>query len=139
MQKKKSKAIIVIVIAISIVIILFCFKHKKLDSLYVGNISDIEQVSIVSGGTGDIVVVKNTEEIEKLAQYFGEYKLQPDYFYSDSKTGWSYGIKFEWENKQIFITCIDTNRVKVDTKVYKVKNGDSMENSLKDLFDELSE
>ena len=139
MQKKKSKAIIVIVIVISIVIILFCFKHRKLDSLYVGNISDIEQVSIVSGGTGDIVVVKNTEEIEKLAQYFGEYKLQPDYFYSDSKTGWSYGIKFEWENKQIFITCIDTNRVKVDTKVYKVKNSDSMENSLKDLFDELSE
>ena len=139
MQKKKSKAIIVIVIVISIVKILFCFKHRKLDSLYVGNISDIEQVSIVSGGTGDIVVVKNTEEIEKLAQYFGEYKLQPDYFYSDSKTGWSYGIKFEWENKQIFITCIDTNRVKVDTKVYKVKNGDSMENSLKDLFDELSE
>lgn len=139
MQKKKSKAIIVIVIVISIVIILFCFKHRKLDSLYVGNISDIEQVSIVSGGTGDIVVVKNTEEIEKLAQYFGEYKLQPDYFYSDSKTGWSYGIKFEWENKQTFITCIDTNRVKVDTKVYKVKNGDSMENSLKDLFDELSE
>ena len=37
------------------------------------------------------------------------------------------------------ITCIDTNRVKVDTKVYKVKNGDSMENLLKDLFDELSE
>jgi hypothetical protein len=139
MQKKKSKAIIVIVIAISIVIILFCFKHRKLDSLYAGNISDIEQVSIVSGGTGDIVVVKNTEDIEKLAQYFGEYKLQPDYFYSDSKTGWSYGIKFEWENKQIFITCIDTDRVKVDTKVYKVKNGDSMENSLKDLFDELSE
>lgn len=139
MQKKKSKAIIVIVIAISIVIILFCFKHRKLDSLYAGNISDIEQVSIVSGGTGDIVVVKNTEEIEKLAQYFGEYKVQPDYFYNDSKTGWSYGIKFEWENKQIFITCIDTNRVKVDTKVYKVKNGDSMENSLKDLFDELSE
>lgn len=139
MQKKKSKAIIVIVIAISIVIILFCFKHRKLDSLYAGNISDIEQVSIVSGGTGDIVVVKNTEDIEKLAQYFGEYKLQPDYFYSDSKTGWSYGIKFEWENKQIFITCIDTNRIKVDTKVYKVKNGDSMENSLKDLFDELSE
>ena len=139
MQKKKSKAIIVIVIVISIVIILFCFKHRKLDSLYVGNISDIEQVSIVSGGTGDIVVVKNTEEIEKLAQYFGEYKLQLDYFYSDSKTGWSYGIKFEWENKQIFITCIDTNRVKVDTKVYKVKNGDSMENSLKELFDELSE
>lgn len=139
MQKKKSKAIIVIVIAISIVIILFCFKHRKLDSLYAGNISDIEQVSIVSGGTGDIVVVKNTEDIEKLAQYFEEYKLQPDYFYSDSKTGWSYGIKFEWENKQIFITCIDTNRVKVDTKVYKVKNGDSMENSLKDLFDELSE
>ena len=34
---------------------------------------------------GDIVVVKNTEDIEKLAQYFGEYKLQPDYFYSDSK------------------------------------------------------
>lgn len=139
MQKKKSKAIIVIVIVISIVIILFCFKHRKLDSLYVGNISDIEQVSIVSGGTGDIVVVKNTEEIEKLAQYFGEYKLQPDYFYSDSKTGWSYGIKFEWENKQTFITCIDTNRVNVDNKVYKVKNGDSMENSLKDLFDELSE
>ena len=139
MQKKKSKAIIVIVIVISIVIILFCFKHRKLDSLYAGNISDIEQVSIVSGGTGDIVVVKNTEEIEKLAQYFGEYKLQPDYFYSDSKTGWSYGIKFEWENKQIFITCIDSNRVKVDTKVYKVKNSDSMENSLKDLFDELSE
>lgn len=139
MQKKKSKAIIVIVIVISIVIILFCFKHRKLDSLYAGNISDIEQVSIVSGGTGDIVVVKNTEDIEKLAQYFGEYKLQPDYFYSDSKTGWSYGIKFEWENKQIFITCIDTDRVKVDTKVYKVKNGDSMENSLKDLFDELSE
>lgn len=139
MQKKKSKAIIVIVIAAIIVIILFCFKSRKLDSLYVGNISDIEQVSIVSGGTGDIVVVKNTEEIEKLAQYFGEYKLQPDYFYSDSKTGWSYGIKFEWENKQIFITCIDTNRVKVDTKVYKVKNSDSMENSLKDLFDELSE
>lgn len=121
MQKKKSKAIIVIVIVISIVIILFCFKHRKLDSLYVGNISDIEQVSIVSGGTGDIVVVKNTEDIEKLAQYFGEYKLQPDYFYSDSKTGWSYGIKFEWENKQTFITCIDTNRVKVDNKVYKVK------------------
>ena len=121
MQKKKSKAIIVIVIVISIVIILFCFKHRKLDSLYVGNISDIEQVSIVSGGTGDIVVVKNTEEIEKLAQYFGEYKLQPDYFYSDSKTGWSYGIKFEWENKQTFITCIDTNRVNVDNKVYKVK------------------
>ena len=139
MQKKKSKAIIVIVIVISIVIILFCFKNRKLDSLYAGNISDIEQVSIVSGGTGDIVVVKNTEEIEKLAQYFGEYKLQPDYFYSDSKTGWSYGIKFELENKQIFITCIDTNRVKVDTKVYKVKNGDSMENSLKELFDELSE
>lgn len=139
MQKKKSKAIIVIVIVISIVIILFCFKHRKLDSLYVGNISDIEQVSIVSGGTGDIVVVKNTEEIEKLAQYFGEYKVQPDYFYNDSKTGWSYGIKFEWENKQTFITCIDTNRVKVDNKVYKVKNGDSMENSLKDLFDELSE
>ena len=139
MQKKKSKAIIVKVIVISIVIILFCFKHRKLDSLYEGNILDIEQVSIVSGGTGDIVVVKNTEEIEKLAQYFGEYKLQPDYFYSDSKTGWSYGIKFEWENKQIFITCIDTNRVKVDTKVYKVKNGDSMENSLKELFDELSE
>lgn len=139
MQKKKSKVIIVIVIVISIVIILFCFKNRKLDSLYAGNISDIEQVSIVSGGTGDIVVVKNTEEIEKLAQYFGEYKLQPDYFYSDSKTGWSYGIKFEWENKQIFITCIDTNRVKVDTKVYKVKNGDSMENSLKELFDELSE
>ena len=42
-------------------------------------------MSIVSGGTGDIVVVKNTEDIEKLAQYFGEYKLQPDYFYSDSK------------------------------------------------------
>lgn len=118
---------------------LIYFKSRKLDSLYAGNISDIEQVSIVSGGTGDIVVVKNTEEIEKLAQYFGEYKLQPDYFYSDSKTGWSYGIKFEWENKQIFITCIDTNRVKVDTKVYKVKNGDSMENSLKELFDELSE
>ncbi len=139
MQKKKSKAIIVIVIAIVIVMILFCFRHRKLDSLYAGNISDVEQVSIVSGGTGDIVVVKNTEDIEKLAQYFGEYKLQPDYFYSDSKTGWSYGIKFEWENKQIFITCIDTNRVKVDTKVYKVKNGDSMGNSLKDLFDELSE
>ncbi len=139
MQKKKSKTIIVIVIVISIVIILFCFKHRKLDSLYVGNISDIEQVSIVSGGTGDIVVVKNTEEIEKLVQYFGEYKVQPDYFYSDSKTGWSYGIKFEWENKQTFITCIDTNRVKVDNKVYKVKNGDSMENSLKELFDELSE
>ena len=139
MQKKKSKAIIVIVIAIVIVMILFCFRHRKLDSLYVGNISDIEQVSIVSGGTGDIAVVKNMEEIEKLAQYFGEYKLQPDYFYSDSKTGWSYGIKFEWENKQTFITCVDTNRVKVDTKVYKMKNGDSMENSLKDLFDELSE
>ena len=139
MQKKKSKVIIVIVIAAIIVIILFCFKSRKLDSLYAGNISDIEQVSIVSGGTGDIVVVKNTEDIEKLAQYFGEYKLQPDYFYMYSKTGWSYGIKFEWENKQIFITCIDTNRVKVDTKVYKVKNGDSMENSLKDLFDELSE
>lgn len=138
MQKKKSKAIIVIVIAIVIVMILFCFRHRKLDSLYAGNISDIEQVSIVSGGTGDIVVVKNTEDIEKLAQYFGEYKLQPDYFYSDSKTGWSYGIKFEWENKQTFITCIDINRVKVDTKVYKVKNSDSMENSLKDLFDELS-
>ncbi len=68
-----------------IVIILFCFKSRKLNSLYAGNISDIEQVSIVSGGTGDIVVVKNTEDIEKLAQYFGECKLQPDYFYSDSK------------------------------------------------------
>lgn len=134
-----KKKIMVIVIVVIIVIILFYFKSRKLDSLYAGNISDIEQVSIVSGGTGDIVVVKNTEEIEKLAQYFGEYKLQPDYFYSDSKTGWSYGIKFEWENKQIFITCIDTNRVKVDNKVYKVKNGDSMENSLKELFDELSE
>lgn len=134
-----KKKIIVIVIVVIIVIILFYFKSRKLDSLYAGNISDIEQVSIVSGGTGDIVVVKNTEEIEKLVQYFGEYKVQPDYFYNDSKTGWSYGIKFEWENKQIFITCIDTNRVKVDTKVYKVKNGDSMENSLKDLFDELSE
>ncbi len=134
-----KKKIMVIVIVVIIVIILFYFKSRKMDSLYAGNISDIEQVSIVSGGTGDIVVVKNTEDIEKLAQYFGEYKLQPDYFYSDSKTGWSYGIKFEWENKQIFITCIDTNRVKVDTKVYKVKNGDSMENSLKDLFDELSE
>lgn len=121
MQKKKSKAIIVIVIVISIVIILFCFKHRKLNSLYAGNISDIEQVSIVSGGTGDIAVVRNAEDIERLVQYFGEYKLQPDYFYNDSKTGWSYGIKFEWENKQIFITCIDTNRVKVDTKVYKVK------------------
>ncbi len=138
MQKKKSKVIIVIVIAIVIVMILFCFRHRKLDSLYAGNISDIEQVSIVSGGTGDIAVVRNAEDIEKLAQYFGEYKLQPDYFYSDSKTGWSYGIKFEWENKQTFITCIDINRVKVDTKVYKVKNSDSMENSLKDLFDELS-
>lgn len=95
----------VIVIVVIIVIILFYFKSRKLDSLYAGNISDIEQVSIVSGGTGDIVVVKNTEDIEKLAQYFGEYKLQSDYFYSDSKTGWSYGIKFEWENKQIFITC----------------------------------
>ena len=83
-------------------------------------------MSIVSGGTGDIVVVKNTEEIEKLVQYFGEYKVQPDYFYNDSKTGWSYGIKFEWENKQTFITCI-------------VKNGDLIENSLKELFDELSE
>ena len=99
----------------------------------------LEQVSIVSGGTGDIVVVKNTEEIEKLVQYFGEYKVQPDYFYNDSKTGWSYGIKFEWENKQTFITCIDTNRIKVDNKVYKVKNGDLIENSLKELFDELSE
>ena len=134
-----KKKIMVIVIVVIIVIILFYFKSRKMDSLYAGNISDIEQVSIVSGGTGDIVVVKNTEDIEKLAQYFGEYKLQPDYFYSDSKTGWSYGIKFEWENKQTFITCIDTNRVKVDTKVYKVKNGDSMGNSLKDLFDELSE
>ena len=134
MQKKKSKAIIVIVIAAIIVIILFCFKSRKLNSLYAGNISDIEQVSIVSGGTGDIVVVKNTEEIEKLVQYFGEYKVQPD-----SKTGWSYGIKFEWENKQTFITCIDTNRIKVDNKVYKVKNGDLIENSLKELFDELSE
>ena len=111
----------VIVIVVIIVIILFYFKSRKLDSLYAGNISDIEQVSIVSGGTRDIAVVRNAEDIEKLAQYFGEYKLQPDYFYSDSKTGWSYGIKFEWENKQIFITCIDTNRVKVDTKVYKVK------------------
>ena len=82
-----KKKIMVIVIVVIIVIILFYFKSRKLDSLYVGNISDIEQVSIVSGGTGDIVVVKNTEEIEKLAQYFGEYKLQPDYFYSDSKTG----------------------------------------------------
>lgn len=100
MQKKKSKAIIVIVIAAIIVIILFCFKSRKLNSLYAGNISDIEQVSIVSGGTGDIVVVKNTEEIEKLVQYFGEYKVQPDYFYNDSKTGWSYGIKFEWENNK---------------------------------------
>lgn len=139
MRKKKSRAIIVIVIAISIVIILFCFKHRKLDSLYAGNISDIEQVSIISGGTGDIAVVRNAEDIEKLAQYFGEYKLQPDYFYNDSKTGWSYGIKFEWENKQTFITCIDTNRVNVDNKVYKVKKGDSMENSLKELFDKLSE
>lgn len=139
MHKKKSKAIIVIVIAAIIVIILFCFKSRKLNSLYAGNISDIEQVSIVSGGTGDIVVVKNTEEIEKLVQYFGEYKVQPDYFYNDSKTGWSYGIKFEWENKQTFITCIDTNRIKVDNKVYKVKNGDLIENSLKELFDELSE
>ena len=111
----------VIVIVVIIVMILFCFRHRKLNSLYAGNISDIEQVSIVSGGTGDIAVVKNTEDIEKLAQYFGEYKLQPDYFYSDSKTGWSYGIKFEWKNKQTFITCIDINRVKVDTKVYKVK------------------
>lgn len=75
-----KKKIMVIVIVVIIVIILFYFKSRKLDSLYVGNISDIEQVSIVSGGTGDIVVVKNTEEIEKLAQYFGEYKLQPDYF-----------------------------------------------------------
>ena len=50
MQKKKSKAIIVIVIAAIIVIILFCFKSRKLNSLYAGNISDIEQVSIVSGG-----------------------------------------------------------------------------------------
>lgn len=79
MQKKKSKAIIVIVIAAIIVIILVCFKSRKLNSLYAGNISDIEQVSIVSGGTGDIAVVS------------------------------------------------------------KVKNGDSMENSLKELFDELSE
>ena len=53
MQKKKSKAIIVIVIAAIIVIILFCFKSRKLNSLYAGNISDIEQVSIVSGGTGE--------------------------------------------------------------------------------------
>lgn len=139
MQKKKSKAIIVIVIAAIIVIILFCFKSRKLNSLYAENISDIEQVSIVSGGTGDIAVDRNAEDIERLVQYFGEYKVQPDYFYNDSKTGWSYGIKFEWENKQTFITCIDTNRVKVDNKVYKVKNGDSMENSLKELFDELSE
>ena len=139
MWKKRSRILIVMVIAISIVIILFCFKHRKLDSLYAGNISDIEQVSIVSGGTGDIAVVRNAEDIEKLVQYFGEYKLQPDYFYNDSKTGWSYGIKFEWENKQTFIICIDPNRVKVDNKVYKVKNGDSMENSLKDLFDEFSE
>ena len=85
MQKKKSKAIIVIVIAIVIVMILFCFKHRKLDSLYAGNISDIEQVSIVSGGTGDIAVDRNAEDIERLVQYFGEYKVQPDYFYSDSK------------------------------------------------------
>lgn len=48
----------VIVIVVIIVIILFYFKSRKLDSLYAGNISDIEQVSIVSGGTGDIVVVK---------------------------------------------------------------------------------
>ena len=67
MQKKKSKAIIVIVIAAIIVIILFCFKSRKLNSLYAGNISDIEQVSIVSGGTGDIVVVKNTEDIETVS------------------------------------------------------------------------
>ena len=52
----------VIVIVVIIVIILFYFKSRKLDSLYAGNISDIEQVSIVSGGTGDIVVVKNTED-----------------------------------------------------------------------------
>ena len=68
----------VIVIVVIIVIILFYFKSRKLDSLYAGNISDIEQVSIVSGGTGDIAVVRNAEDI-------GEYKLQPDYFYSDSK------------------------------------------------------
>lgn len=86
MQKKKSKAIIVIVIAAIIVIILFCFKSRKLNSLYAGNISDIEQVSIVSGGTGDIAVVRNAEDIERLVQYFGEYKVQPDYFYNDSKT-----------------------------------------------------
>lgn len=52
-------------------------------------------MSIVSGGTGDIAVVRNAEDIERLVQYFGEYKVQPDYFYNDSKTGWSYGIKFE--------------------------------------------
>ena len=69
MQKKKSKAIIVIVIAAIIVIILFCFKSRKLNSLYAGNISDIEQVSIVSGGTGDIAVVRNAEDIERLVQY----------------------------------------------------------------------
>ena len=82
---RNEEKIMVIVIVVIIVIILFYFKSRKLDSLYAWNISDIEQVSIVSGGTGDIAVVRNAEDIEKLAQYFGECKLQPDYFYSDSK------------------------------------------------------
>lgn len=53
--------------------------------VYAENISDIEQVSIVSGGTGDIAVVRNAEDIERLVQYFGEYKVQLDYFITIQK------------------------------------------------------
>ena len=40
-------------------------------------------MSIVSGGTGDIAVVRNAEDIERLVRYFGEYKVEADYFYND--------------------------------------------------------
>lgn len=42
-------------------------------------------MSIVSGGTGDIAVVRNAEDIERLVQYFGEYKVQLDYFITIQK------------------------------------------------------
>ena len=63
MQKKKSKAIIVIVIAAIIVIILFCFKSRKLNSLYAGNISDTKMIGTDGSGIHGIIVEDHAPEI----------------------------------------------------------------------------
>lgn len=139
MAKKKRMIITVAVITILAVIVIYMCIPKRINSLYEGKTSDITRVTVMLGGTGDIVVTKDQNQIEEIAANFGKYKVHRKYI-NEPRTGWSYTITIYWGDVSQTFTCIGKNTVRINGKVY-VSTGvdESIESIVHSWYQELAD